>query len=178
MKGDIGAAEFSSKASQETARLVAETTVYENERAQTVAHSKADLDVKTASFDAQVNIAKIEAQKAAQMRDAELQKEVEKKRAAVETERLRADQLAHAVVEAEKIKTIADAMAYEKQIQAEATLYDMQKTAEGNFLQFFLITMYQLVDQTRACMNRSSLHKAKRGRGCPKDLRGASKWFE
>jgi flotillin len=65
------------------------------------------------------------------MREAELQKEVEKRRAAVETERLRADEYAKAVVEGEKIKQLADAHAYEKQKQAEANYYETQKQAEG-----------------------------------------------
>jgi len=133
-QGDIGAQERVSRAIKETSRMKAETTVFENERFQTVAQSKMELEVKEANLNAQVRIAKIEGDKAAEMRQAELQKNLEKQRAAVETERLRADELAKAIVEAEKIKQLADARAYEKTKQAEASLYQAQKLAEGQLI--------------------------------------------
>lgn len=84
-----------------------------------MALSKSELQIKEASLASQVSIATIEGQKAAQTREAELQKEVEKLNAVVATERLRADNLSRAVVESEIIKQLADAKAYEKRTQAE-----------------------------------------------------------
>jgi flotillin len=129
--GDIGAQDKITRALKETSRLKAETTVFENERLQSVAQSKAELQVKEAQYEAQIKIAQIEGLKTSELREAELQKEVEQKRALVETERLRAEEYAKAVVESEKIKTIADARAYEKQTLAEAQLFETQKIAEA-----------------------------------------------
>ncbi|KAJ3318060.1 hypothetical protein HDU76_000947 [Blyttiomyces sp. JEL0837] len=62
---------------------------------------------------------------------AELQAEVEVKRAAAEQERLRAVQLAKSKVEAEQTVTGADATLYKSKREAEATMYAQEKAAEA-----------------------------------------------
>lgn len=119
-------------AAKETSRLNAETTVYENERTQTMAQSSTELKVKMTNCQVKVNISKVEADKSAEVREAELQKELEKRRAAVETEKLRGDDFAKAIIQAESMQVLADAAAYEKQALAEAHLYETQQQAEAN----------------------------------------------
>lgn len=129
--GDVGACIRESRATQETCRLVTDQTIFENERAQQVAQSKAELDIKSIRYNAKVKVADIEGKKAAAMRDVKLQADLERQRALVEVEKRRTVDAAKAVVEAQRIRQMADAEAYKRKQQSEAKMYEDMKLAEG-----------------------------------------------
>ncbi|CAG8581558.1 43040_t:CDS:2 [Gigaspora margarita] len=89
------------------------------------------LATKKSEYSQQVKIAAIEADQAAKMRQAELEKEVEERRLLSETERLRVQHVAKATAEYEAAKAVANAKLYAAQKEAEAALYKKQKEAEG-----------------------------------------------
>lgn len=70
------------------------------------------------------------------MKDAELQKDVEVRRAMVQQEKQRAEKLSVAIVESEIIKTLADAQLYKARVEADAKLYTQQKDAEAILLMY------------------------------------------
>lgn len=140
--GDIGQKQREAETRQQLAMLEAETMLKENERKQEIEKSNAELNViKNQAFQ-KSEISKIEAQNAAKIKEAELLREVEQKRIAMETEKLRATELSRAQVKAEtnvkdaegiatSLKLKADAELYSEQKKAEATLYSEQKRADG-----------------------------------------------
>ncbi|KAJ3068303.1 hypothetical protein HK102_007205, partial [Quaeritorhiza haematococci] len=130
-KGDVGEKQRIGLTRKENARIESETVIYENTKKIEISQAETTLKTKQTEYDQQVQIAKIEAQKAAAMREAELQRDVESRRALVEQERLRAEKLATAKVGAEAIITTSDAHLYQKQREADAMLYEEQKKAEG-----------------------------------------------
>lgn len=103
-----------------------------------MSEARSKLSVQKTGFDNLIDIAKIEADKRAQLREAELQKDVELRRAAVLRsycfileEKQRAEKMSIAIVEAEIIKTLADAGLYKARIEADGRLYENQKDAEA-----------------------------------------------
>jgi flotillin len=130
-RGDIGAKEREGLTRRETSKVEAETILIENERKATIAKANMDLSTKESEFERAKKVAAIEADKAAKMRDSELQKQVEERRLLSETERLRVQYVSKATAEFEAAKANANARLYEKQKEAEAELYKKQKEAEG-----------------------------------------------
>ncbi|KAF3786087.1 Flotillin-like protein 3 [Nymphaea thermarum] len=112
-------------------RMQTEVKVFENEREAEVAEANAELTTKKAEWSRQAMIADVEAAKAVAIRDAELQQAVEMKKAATETERLRAQLLSKANVELETKMKEADSLYYQKKKAAEAALFEKEKEAEG-----------------------------------------------
>jgi flotillin len=105
--------------------------VFEKLKEGEIADAKSKLNVKITGFDNIVQIAKIEADKRAEMRDSELQKEVEIRRAAVLEEKQRAEKMSEAIVGAEVTKALADANLYKAKADADGELYKKQKNAEA-----------------------------------------------
>lgn len=103
----------------------------ENQRQNEIAKAQSVLQTSKTEYERNVKIARIEADKAAAVRDAELQKDVEMKRALVEQEKLRADTFAKAKIGAESTVTEADAALYKAQKEADAKLYQQEKSAQG-----------------------------------------------
>ncbi|CAG8442873.1 5207_t:CDS:2 [Cetraspora pellucida] len=103
----------------------------ENERKISIAQAEMSLATKKSEYEQQTKIAAIEAEQAAKMRQAELQKDVEERRLLSETERLRVQYVAKATAEFEAAKAVANAKLYTIQKEAEAELYKKQKEAEG-----------------------------------------------
>ncbi|KAJ8452838.1 hypothetical protein Cgig2_014601 [Carnegiea gigantea] len=182
MKGAIGAKEREGQTAQNAAKIDAETRVvtiqrqgegqkeevkvktavkiFENEKEAEFAKSNAELDAKKAGWFQSAALAKVEAEQAVAIRNAELQTEVEKKNALTRIEQLRAEKLSQATVnydikvqeanwelynkkmeadaalynnknEAEAKKALADATFYSRKQAADAELYAKQKEAEG-----------------------------------------------
>ena len=75
--------------------------IYENQREADVAEANALLATKKAGWAQQAKMAEVEAEKAVAIREAELQKEVERKNALAKTEQLKAKQLSKATVDYE-----------------------------------------------------------------------------
>lgn len=130
-EGDIAVKERQKDTRMRTAGFESQAVTFENERNVEMAQSNAILAVRKAEFDRQSQIARIEASKAADQREAELQKEVETKRIAQEQERLRADIWVKANVEAEAKERTADAELYAKKTQAAGVLARFEAEAEG-----------------------------------------------
>ena len=80
-----------------------------------------------------VQLAQIKARRAAEARDAELQKDVEVKKAETELERLRAKDLVKSKIARETAQQEADAKFYEKSKSADGQRYLEQQTAEGKY---------------------------------------------
>lgn len=81
------------------------------------------LKEQQAGYEQQVDIARIQARKACDTVAADLQKTVETQNAIVAQEKLRAEQLTRAKIDAEATKTLADAALYVAQKKADAKLY-------------------------------------------------------
>ena len=80
-----------------------------------------------------VQLAQIKARRAAEARDAELQKDVETKKAETELERLRAKDLVKSKIARETAQQDADARLYQQSKSADGQRYLEQQTAEGKY---------------------------------------------
>lgn len=106
----------------------AEVVIKQNEATAEVAINKSKLDEKT-------RIAAIEAEKMAQIRQANLEMELNQKQAKATTEKYRADSYSKAVVEAEIVNKQADAEFYKKKLEADANFYAKQRDLDAYLLQ-------------------------------------------
>ncbi|XVF56188.1 hypothetical protein PTKIN_Ptkin06aG0098300 [Pterospermum kingtungense] len=151
MKGEIGAKLREGQTLQNAARIDAETKiistqrqgegkkeeirvktevkVYENQREAELAETNADLAKKKAGWSKEAQVAEVEAAKAVALREAELQREVERMNALTRTEKLKAEFLSQASVEYDTKVQEANWELYQKQKQAEAVLYEKEKEA-------------------------------------------------
>lgn len=129
--GDIGQKEREAMTRQQVAAFEAETVLMENKRRQDIELSNAELAVVHAAASQKTQIANIEADKMAQIREAELQKEVEQRRISMETEKLRASDMSRAQVYAEINMKEAEGKAKALEIEAIAKLFAKQKEADG-----------------------------------------------
>jgi flotillin len=114
---------------KEEARVKAEVKMFENEREAEVAEANAGLEMKKAGWEQQAKVAQVEATKAVALREAELQVEVERRNAATQTEKLKAEQLSRAVVDYEMKVQQANWELYNRQKAAEALLFEQEKEA-------------------------------------------------
>ncbi|XP_014515529.1 flotillin-like protein 3 [Vigna radiata var. radiata] len=153
MKGEVGAKVREGQTQQNAARINAETKivstqrhgegvkeeikvktevkVFENEREAEVAQANSDLAQKKAMWAKTAQVAEVEAKKAVAMREAELQREVEKMNALTRTEKLKAEFLSKANVEYETKVQEANWELYRKQKVAEANLFEKEKEAQA-----------------------------------------------
>jgi flotillin len=145
MKGEVGEAEKQGKTKQAVAKIHAETAVLETERKSEKAIADAKLTDKEIQIGKELNIARINAKREAERRDAELSTEVEKKKALMELERLRATTVTQAKIAKESSQERADADLYtqekaaegkkfSEQADADAAAYRLTKDAEAQFL--------------------------------------------
>ena len=95
------------------------------------AQADAELTNRQTELDMGIQMAQIQARRAAESRDAELQKDVETKKAATELERLRAKDLVRAQIAKETAQQEADAEAYRKSKLADAGAYSEKQDAEA-----------------------------------------------
>lgn len=152
-KGEIGSKEQESQRRMQTARLEAEAQLQENDRQLEISRSLADLEIAKAELTKRSKLADAEGKAAVEQKLLELAQEIQRQRALQETERLRAEELAKKVVDAEKLiretggRTEADrlvaenkakmqlisveAQAQATRIEAEAELYAQQQRALG-----------------------------------------------
>ncbi|GMI77136.1 flotillin 1 [Hibiscus trionum] len=114
---------------KEEIRVKTEVKVYENQREAELAEANADLAKKKAGWAKEAQVAEVEASKAVALREAELQREVERMNAFTRTEKLKAEFLSQASVEYDTKVQEANWELYQKQKQAEAILYEKEKEA-------------------------------------------------
>lgn len=131
MRGRIGEAEKEGKTKQEVSKIDAETAVLETKRKSEKATADAQLATKETELGMGINLAKIKAKREAEARDAELQRIVETKRAEMELERLRANDVTKSKIARESAQQTADSNLYKQQREADGKLYQRQKDAEA-----------------------------------------------
>jgi flotillin len=129
--GDIGQKMREAETRQITAQYEAETVFQENIRQQEIEKSNAELAVVRAAAEQKTKLAEIEAENVSKKREAEMQGEVENKRISMETEKIRANKLSRAMVEAEIMIKEAEGNAEALKLESDAKLYSKQKEAEG-----------------------------------------------
>ncbi|KAL8828975.1 MAG: hypothetical protein Q9191_002279 [Dirinaria sp. TL-2023a] len=134
MIGNIGEAEKRGKTRQEISKIDAATAVLETQRKSEKAQADAELTTTQTKLDMGINLAKIQATREAEAQDAELQKNVETRRAAMQLEKRRATDVVHAKIERESAQEKADAKLYAENKNADGHLYKQQQEAEAKFL--------------------------------------------
>ncbi|GFP83314.1 flotillin-like protein 2 [Phtheirospermum japonicum] len=113
---------------KEVAKVAAEVKVYESRKDAEVAEADAELAKRKAGW---AKEAEVESAKAVAMRDAELQRDIERMNALTRMEKLRAEFLTKATVEYETKVQEANWELYKKQKGAEAYLYQKEREAEA-----------------------------------------------
>lgn len=131
MRGEIGEASKRGHTKQEISKIEAETAVLETKRKADKAQADAELTNRQTELDMGIQMAQIKARRAAEARDAELQKEVETKKAATELERLRAKDLVRAQIAKETNQQEADALFYRESKTADAKAYAEKQDADA-----------------------------------------------
>lgn len=131
MIGRVGEAEKEGEAKQRIAKINANTAVLETERKVEKANADQKLRTREIEISRVLNIEQIAAQRAAEQRDAELQKDVEQKRAEMELERLRATTVTQAKIAKESAQQKADADLYTQTKKADAQQYNQKAEAEA-----------------------------------------------
>ncbi|KAL2069716.1 hypothetical protein VTL71DRAFT_14395 [Oculimacula yallundae] len=130
--GTVGEAQRQGEQNREIAKINAETAVQKTERDSERARAEATLATRKTNFNKDVNLAQIEATRATEVRDEELRRDVEIKRAQTELERLRASDVVKATILRESKQQAADASNYEEQARSNAAFYTQQKTADSH----------------------------------------------
>jgi flotillin len=131
MNGTIGEAQKQGKTKQEISKIDAETAVLETQRKSEKAKADAELTTKQTELDMGIKLAQIKAKRVAESRDAELQKDVESKRAATELERLRATDVTKSKIARESAQESANALYYADVKGADGSLYRSKAEVEA-----------------------------------------------
>jgi flotillin len=131
MKGEIGEADKKGQTKQEVSKIDADTAVLETERIAEKSKADSELSNRQTKFDTSVKLAKINAQREAESRDADLQKQVESKRAETELERLRASDVAKSKAARESAEQKANASYFTEKTGADARLYKEKVEADA-----------------------------------------------
>ncbi|KAJ3256499.1 hypothetical protein HK103_005497 [Boothiomyces macroporosus] len=129
--GAVGEKEREAEQRKNIIEIESKTIVYEQNRQVEIVKAQTQLETEKTVFQNNVRLAEIEAEKRAAVRDAELQRDVEIKRALVAQEKARAEKLSKTTVEAEMIQTLAAADLFKKKTEADAYFYTKQKEAEA-----------------------------------------------
>jgi flotillin len=131
MRGEVGEAGRKGQTKQEISKIEAETAVLETKRRAEKAQADAELTNRQTELEMGIKMAQIQARRTAESRDAELQKDVEHKKAATELERLRAKDLVRAQISRETAQQEADGELYRKMKDADAKAYAEKQDAEA-----------------------------------------------
>ncbi|CAZ81941.1 unnamed protein product [Tuber melanosporum] len=134
MRGEIGEKEKQGLTAQHISKIEADTAIKETERKKDKATAEASFSVRQQELNMEVQQATIKAKRAAEARDAELSKDVEKKRAEMELERLRAMDVVKSVIARETQEQKADAAAYTTKKSAEAEYLARVRKAEADLI--------------------------------------------
>ncbi|KAK8107504.1 SPFH domain/Band 7 family protein [Apiospora kogelbergensis] len=131
LRGNVGEAQRHGQQERDIAKINAETAVAKTDRDVERANALANLETKKTMLDRDVEISKIEATRATQLRDEDLKKDVEVKRAAAELERLRATDVVKASIQRESAQQAADAKAYQVTADAKASYDKSVRTTDA-----------------------------------------------
>ncbi len=133
MRGEIGEAEKKGRTKQEVSKIEAETAVLDTRRRGDKAQADAELTNRQTELNMGIQLAQIRAKRQAEAKDAELQKDVEQKKAETELERLRATDVTRSKVAKETAQQEADAQFYTETKSADAHIYSERQDAEGAY---------------------------------------------
>ena len=133
MIGETGEAEKRGETRQKISKIDAQTAVLETQRKSEKAHADAELTNTQTKLNMGINLANIEASRLAEAKDAELQRDVEIKRAEMELEKRRATEVVHAKIDRESAQQKADAKLYADTKGADGLLYKQRQDAEARF---------------------------------------------
>ena len=133
-RGSIGESAQQAHARQEIAKIEAETAVLETKRKGDRSEADAALTNRKTELDMGVQLSQIKAKRVAEARDAELQKDVELKKAETELERLRAKDVVKSKIHRETVQQEAEGNLFREMKAADARLYQQSKEAEGHYL--------------------------------------------
>ena len=147
MRGEIGEASKRGQTKQEISKIDAETAVLETKRKSEKASADAELTNRQTELDMGIQMNQIRARRAAEARDAELQKDVETKKAATELERLRAKDLVKSKIARETAEQDADAAFYKSNRVADSKAYAERQEAEANYFKTEQVTKAQVSRQ-------------------------------
>lgn len=131
MTGEIGECEKHGQTKQRISQIEAETAIKETIRKKEKAAAEAELKQRQINLDKDIQLTSIEAKRMAESRDAELQRDVEIKRAETEYARLQASDLTKMRIVREKMQQQADAELYTAQRKADALYYSQKREAEA-----------------------------------------------
>ncbi|KAM0276826.1 hypothetical protein ACHAQH_006361 [Verticillium albo-atrum] len=131
LRGNVGEAKRTGEQEREIAKINAETAVQKTERDTERATAEAKFSTAEASLQRDVEIARVEAKRALEVRDEDLKRAVEIKRAAAEVERLRARDVVKATIARESKQQDADARAYEIEADAKANFEKSQRETDA-----------------------------------------------
>ena len=129
--GEIGEAEKQGQTRQELSKISAQTAILETERKKEKAEADAELTLTKTRIDADVNLAQIEATRNGEAKDAEKQREVESKKAAMNLEKRRATDVVNARIAAEASEQKANAELYSENKAADGVAYKRRAEAEA-----------------------------------------------
>ncbi|GAA0140147.1 hypothetical protein LIER_01553 [Lithospermum erythrorhizon] len=127
----IAATKRQGERQKEEINVKTDVEIFQNQRAAEVAEANAELAKKKAGWTQIAKVAEVEATKAVDIREAELQKEVELKNAMAQTEKLKAEYLSKASVDYEIKVQEANSAFYNNQKVAEGVLFEKVKNAEA-----------------------------------------------
>ena len=133
MIGETGEAEKMGETRQKISKIDAQTAVLETQRKSEKAHADAQLTNTQTKLNMGIKLANIEASRLADAKDAELQRDVEIKRAEMELERRRATEVVHAKIARESAQQQADATLYADTKGADGLLYRATQDAEAAY---------------------------------------------
>ena len=133
MRGEIGEAEKKGRTKQEISKIEAETAVLDTRRHGDKAQADAELTNRQTELNMGIQLAQIKAKRQTEARDAELQKDVERKKAETELERLRATDVTKAMIAKEIAQQKANAAFYTESRSADAHTYSQRETAEASY---------------------------------------------
>jgi len=131
MTGEIGECEKQGQTKQRISQIEAETAIKETTRKKEKATAESELKQRQIELDKDIRIITMEAQRVAESRDVELQRDIEIKRAEMEYARLKASDLTKIRITREKMEQQADAELYAAQKKADAQFYSQKREAEA-----------------------------------------------
>jgi flotillin len=132
LRGNVGEADRRGQQERQIAKINAETAVQKTDRDVERATAEANLATQKTVLSRDVDIARIQATRATELRDEDLKKDVEIKRAAAELERLRASDVVKATISREAKQQASDAKAYEIEAEARAKFEQAKMVADAN----------------------------------------------
>lgn len=133
MHGEVGEAERQGETKREIAKINATTAILETERKVEKANADSNLKSREISIEQRLNIERIVAARAAEERDAELMKGVERKKAEMQLERQRATTVTQAIIAKEAAQEKADGELYRVTKEADGRTYEQRVAADADY---------------------------------------------